>query len=281
MHNGYLQEFNKILRKIKRYNPKSDTGLLQRAFEFSLEAHKDQLRKSGEPYFVHCLEVAKILTDLRMDVTTIAGGLLHDVVEDTGITIKEVEEKFGTEIARLVDGVTKISEIRFDSVEQKQAENFRKMILSMVKDIRVIMIKFADRLHNMRTIEYLPRKKQERIAIETRDVYAPLAHRLGIAKIKWELEDLVLKTLEPEIYWELVQKIADKREERERYIRRVTAPIKKELKKYNIKAKIEGRPKHFYSIYGKMIKRQLPFEKIYDLLAIRIIVEKVEECYFV
>jgi GTP pyrophosphokinase len=281
MNNGFKKTFSDLLRKIQRYSPKSDTNLLLRAFDFSLEAHKEQLRKSGEPYFVHCLEVAKILTELKLDSTTIAGGLLHDVAEDTGVSIEEVEEKFGREVALVVDGVTKISELRFDSLEQRQAENFRKMLLSMVKDIRVILIKFADRLHNMRTIEYLPRKKQKRIAIETRDVYAPLAHRLGIAKIKWELEDLVLKTIEPETYWELVQKIADKREERERYIRRVTNPIRKELRKANIKAKIEGRPKHFYSIYGKMIQRELPFEKIYDLLAIRIIVKKVEECYFI
>ncbi|MFQ5751383.1 MAG: HD domain-containing protein, partial [bacterium] len=220
-------------------------SLLQDAFDFGYEAHKDQLRKSGEPYFVHCLEVAKILLELKMDPITIVGGLLHDVVEDTGINIEEVQEKFGTDVALLVDGVTKISELRFDSLEQRQAENFRKMIISMVKDIRVILIKFADRLHNMRTIEYLPRKKQERIAIETRDVYAPLAHRLGIAKIKWELEDLILKTLEPDTYLELMKKIADKREERERYIRRVTTPIRRELRQANTKATITGRPKHF------------------------------------
>lgn len=281
MHDGYRKTFNDLLRKLKRYSPKSDTNMLIRAFDFSFEAHKDQLRKSGEPYFVHCLEVAKILTGLKMDSTTITGGLLHDVAEDTGVSIEEVEEKFGTEVARLVDGVTKISELRFDSLERQQAENFRKMIISMVKDIRVILIKFADRLHNMRTIEYLPRKKQERIAIETRDVYAPLAHRLGIAKIKWELEDLVLKTLEPKSYWDLVKRITDKREERERYIRRVTNPIRRELRQANGKARIEGRAKHFYSIYGKMVKTQLPFEQIYDLSAIRIIVQKVEECYFV
>lgn len=282
MENGYYKKLQSdVLRKLKRYSPSANTAVLVEAWDFCMEAHKDQLRKSGEPYFVHCLEVAKILTDLKMDSTTIVGGLLHDVVEDTGITIDEVEERFGTEVALLVNGVTKISELRFDSLEQRQAENFRKMILSMVKDIRVILIKFADRLHNMRTIEYLPRKKQERIAIETRDVYAPLAHRLGIAKIKWELEDLALKTLEPDTYWELVRKISDKREERERYIRRVVAPIRRELRASNIKAKITGRPKHFYSIFGKMRTRQVPFEQIYDLLAIRIIVQKVEECYYV
>lgn len=281
MNNGYKNTFNELLRKLKKYSPNSDAALLHLAFDFGSEAHKDQLRKSGEPYFIHCLEVAKILTELKLDAKTVAGGLLHDVVEDTGVRIEEVEEKFGADVALLVDGVTKISELRFESLEERQAENFRKMIISMVKDIRVILIKFADRLHNMRTIEYLPEKKRKRIAIETRDVYAPLAHRLGIAKIKWELEDLILKTLEPDVYWDLMQKISDKREEREKYIRKVTSPIKKELREANIKATITGRPKHFYSIYGKMKKRQLPFEEIYDLLAIRIIVQKIEECYFV
>lgn len=276
----YKKAFQSLQRKHRRYAGHANTELLQRAFEFSRESHKDQLRKSGEPYFDHCFEVAKILVDLRMDSTTVAGGLLHDIAEDTGYTIEDVNEQFGEEVGLLVDGVTKISELRFDSLEERQAENFRKMIISMVKDVRVILIKFADRLHNMRTIEYLPKRKQERIAIETRDVYAPLAHRLGIAKMKWELEDLALKTLDPKAYWELVKRIADKREERERYIRRVTNPIQRELRGVNVKASIAGRPKHFYSIYGKMRRRQLPFDQIYDLLAIRIIVQRVEECYF-
>jgi GTP pyrophosphokinase len=281
MENGFKKELSELVRRVRRYSPKCNSALVQEAFAFGYAAHKDQLRKSGEPYFEHCVEVAKILSDLRMDSTTIAGGLLHDVVEDTGYNIGDVEDKFGPEISILVDGVTKISELRFESLEERQAENFRKMIISMVKDIRVILIKFADRLHNMRTLEHLPKTKQERIAIETRDVYAPLAHRLGIAKFKWELEDLILKTLEPKAYWDLVKQISDKREERERYIRKVTRPIRAELKKMNLKATITGRPKHFYSIYGKMKARELPFEQIYDLLAIRVLVEKVEECYFV
>ncbi len=281
MENGYKKPFQDLLRKHRRYTTYNDTVLITRAFDFSFDAHKDQLRKSGAPYFDHCFEVAKILTDLKMDSVTIASGFLHDVAEDTGYTIEDVSEAFGADVGLLVDGVTKISELKFDSVEERQAENFRKMIISMVKDIRVILIKFADRLHNMRTLEFLPKKKQERIAIETRDVYAPLAHRLGIAKIKWELEDLILKALHPESYWDLVKKISDKREERERYIRKVTNPIRKEVRQGKIKATITGRPKHFYSIYGKMHKRKLPFEQIYDLLAIRVIVEKVEDCYFV
>ncbi len=279
--NSYEKTFQWILRKLRRYsNHAVNVELLTEAFHYAQEAHKNQLRKSGAPYFEHCLEVAKILCDLRMDYFTIAGGLLHDVVEDTGVSFAEVEEKFGKEIAVLVDGVTKISELKFDSLEARQAENFRKMLLSMVRDIRVILIKFADRLHNMRTIEYLPEKKRLRIAIETRDVYAPLAHRLGIAKVRWELEDLALKTLAPKAYWEMVEKIASKREEREAYIRRITTPVRKELKQAGIVAKITGRPKHFYGIYQKMLRKDKSFEEIYDLQAVRIIVKRVEECYF-
>ncbi len=277
----FEKTFQRILRKLKRYSQYPiNTELLTRAFNFSQEAHRNQLRKSGAPYFEHCIEVANILCDLRLDYATIAGGLLHDVVEDTGVSIEEVQEKFGPEIAGLVNGVTKISELKFDSVEEQQAENFRKMLLSMVKDIRVILIKFADRLHNMRTIEYLPDKKRQRIALETREIYAPLAHRLGVAKVKWELEDLAFKTLSPKAYWELVQKITEKRTEREAYIRRITAPIRRELKAAGVVAKITGRPKHFYSIYQKMHAHEKPFEEVFDLLAIRIIVRRVEECYF-
>jgi len=281
MENGYKKSFQELLKKHKRFVPSANVDLLNKAFDFSYESHKEQFRKSGEPFFAHCFEVAKILIELKMDSTTVASALLHDVAEDTSVTIEEIEDEFGQDVALLVDGVTKISELKFESREQRQAENFRKMIISMIRDIRVILIKFADRLHNMRTIHYLPEQKRKRIAIETRDVYAPLAHRLGIAKIKWELEDLTLKALHPESYMELVNKVASKREEREKYIRRVTHPIRKELKLANIKATISGRPKHFFSIYGKMTKRQLPFEEIYDLLAIRVIVDRVEECYFV
>lgn len=277
----YKRRYQYLLRRLRRYSFYVDSALLEKAYFFALEAHQNQLRKSGEPYFEHCFQVGKILTELKMDYTTVAGGLLHDAVEDTGVTIDQIEEEFGEEIGLLVDGVTKISELKFNSVEERQAENFRKMILSMARDIRVILIKFADRLHNMRTIEHLPHIKQKRIALETRDVYAPLAHRLGIAKIKWELEDLALKTLEPDVYWELVNKVAEKREEREAHIQRITLPLRRELKKAGLRAKITGRPKHLYSIYQKMVKRDKSFEEIYDLLAIRVIVKQVEECYFV
>ena len=275
-----LKALEKLIRRIKRYSQTVDTELIRNAFIFSYNAHLEQLRKSGSPFFEHPLEVANILTELKMDYVTIAAALLHDVAEDTGVTIEEVEEKFGKEIADLVDGVTKISGLKFESTEERQAENFRKMLISMVNDMRVILIKFADRLHNMRTIEFLPEVKRARIALETRDVYAPLAHRLGIGKIRWELEDLAFKVLHPEEYQNILKKIAEKREEREKYIRKISKPIRHELKKANITAKIEGRPKHFYSIYGKIKRRKVAFEEIYDLLAIRIIVKKVEECYF-
>jgi len=281
MEEKYEKDLEDLICKIGQYNSSFDIELLKKAYTFSYHAHQDQLRKSGEPYFEHPLAVAQILADLRLDIGTICGGLLHDVAEDTGVTLDEVAEQFGVEIATLVDGVTKISELKFDSVEMIQAENFRKMIISMIKDIRVILIKFADRLHNMRTIEYLPEKKQKRIARETLEVYAPLAHRLGIAKLKWELEDLAFKTLNRQAYEELVSKVAEKRDERERYIKRVAVPIQRELKKLGIQARISGRPKNFYSIYMKMMRRRLPFEEIQDLLAVRVIVNKVEECYFV
>ncbi|HPN33140.1 MAG TPA: bifunctional (p)ppGpp synthetase/guanosine-3',5'-bis(diphosphate) 3'-pyrophosphohydrolase [bacterium] len=273
------QLFEGLMHRISRYNQNMDVKLLRKAFEFSYNAHRNQLRKSGKPYFDHPLEVAKILIGLRMDYETIAGGVLHDVAEDTDISIEQVQKEFGNNIAQLVDGVTKISEIKLMEFEERQAENFRKMLLSMVRDIRVILIKFADRLHNMRTLEFLPEKKRRRIALETREVYAPLAHRLGLAKIKWELEDLALKYLEPEAYAEINQRIADTRASRENYILEVTKPVREALVKAQIQARFEGRPKHFYSIYNKINKRNIPFEEIYDLLAVRVIVDKIEECY--
>ncbi len=279
MEEKYRAGLRNLIRKIRKYFPSLDADLLRRAYEFSFAAHKDQLRVSNEPYFEHPLKVANILADLKMDVVTICGALLHDVAEDTGITLDEVREQFGDEITTLVDGVTKISELKFDSVEVRQAENFRKMIISMIEDIRVILIKFADRLHNMRTIGFLPERKRMRIARETLEIYAPLAHRLGIARIKWELEDLAFKTLYPDAYNDIFKKIVEKRVERERYIQRVSRPIRKELKRFGLEATITGRPKHFYSIYMKMKRRHMSFEEIYDLLAIRIIVKRIEDCY--
>jgi len=280
VRNRYRRMLERIIKTIKSYNKNPDVDLLRRAYNYAYEAHKYQIRKSGVPYIEHCLETAKILSELRMDVITVAAGFLHDIVENTGISIDVIKDSFGDEVGQLVDGVTKISELKFRSHAEKQAENFRKMIFSMAQDLRVIMIKFADRLHNMRTIEYLPREKAERIALETREVYAPLAHRFGIARIKWELEDLSLKVLDPQMYEELVRKVADRREEREKYIRKLIVPIKRDLAKNGVHAKLTGRAKNLYSIYKKIKGRAGTFEAVYDLFAVRIIVEKVDECYF-
>jgi guanosine-3',5'-bis(diphosphate) 3'-pyrophosphohydrolase len=264
---------------VESFNANIDIPLIRRAYEFSAKAHAGQYRESKEPYLEHCLQVAFILAEQHLDSATITAGLLHDVVEDTDVTLEQVRVEFGDEIAELVDGVTQIGELKFSSVEEEQAEYFRKMLLSMAKDIRVIIIKLADRLHNMRTLDPLDKQKQKRIAQETRDVYAPLAHRFGMAKIKWELEDLSLKYLDSEAYDELVRKVNERREDREAYIQEIAEPLKMELEKVGINAEITGRPKHFDSIYRKMQKRQKPFEEIYDLFAIRITVDTVAECY--
>ncbi len=280
LHNQFDDRFESLLKNINKYSKKSDIDMIRHAYNFGLDAHKKQRRYSGEPYFDHCLNVAEILAELKMDSTTITAGILHDVVEDTGVDLEEIAEKFGEVIANLVDGVTKIGELKLKSQEQRQAETFRKMLVSMASDVRVIIIKFADRLHNMRTLEHVPAKKRSRIAVETRDVYAPLAHRFGIAKIKMELEDLVLKHIDEQSYNTINRKINQSREIREKYIKDITKPIEKDLRKAKVKFKIVGRAKHYYSIYHKMVKQKRPFEDIYDLLAIRIIVNKIEECYY-
>jgi GTP pyrophosphokinase len=281
MEQKYQKKFQVIADKIQSYNPGADIVFLRKAFEFAYEAHKSQLRRSGEPYFNHCLNVGELLTDLKLDYITIAGGFLHDVCEDTNITIEEVKEQFGTEIATLVNGLTKISELRFESREVQQAENFRKMLLSMTEDLRVILIKFADRLHNMLTIEHLPASTQQRIAHETLDVYAPLAHRFGMAGLKSQLEDLALKVIDYDAYREIEKKVKMKRLEREDYLEKVMEPIRKELERLNIEARVFGRAKHFFSIYQKIKNRGKSFEEIMDLNAIRIIVKRVDDCYFV
>ena len=258
-----------------------DPEFVVRAYDFAEQAHRGQERKSGAPYIHHGVEVARILAQLHLDSTTIAAGLLHDVLEDTGVTSEEVEAAFGEEVVSLVDGVTKITGLKFKSQEARRAETFRKMLLSMVKDLRVILIKFADRLHNMRTLEFLEPEKQRRIALETREVYAPLAHRLGIARIQWELEDLCLKHLEPEAYRDIQEKIQFSREEREAYIEEIKTPLEQALRRSGIDAEIVGRPKNSYSTYRKMERRGVPFEEIYDLLAIRILVQNVKACYHV
>jgi len=264
---------------IESYNANIDIPLIRKAYEFSDRAHAGQRRYSGEPFVEHCLEVAFFLAELHLDSTTIAAGLLHDVVEDTQVTISDLRKEFGDEVAELVDGVTKLSAIQFTSLEEQQVEYFRKMLLSMAKDIRVILIKLADRLHNMRTLEHLPRDKRERIARETRDVYAPLAHRFGINKAKTELEDLSLKYLEPQMYEQLADLVKESKEEREACVQEIVHPLKEALGKDGIMATVHGRAKHLDSIHRKIRIRRVPFEEIYDLLAIRVIVNTERECY--
>jgi GTP diphosphokinase / guanosine-3',5'-bis(diphosphate) 3'-diphosphatase len=270
---------NDILDRIAEYDPHADLELIQRAYVFSAKVHQGQTRLSGEPYLIHPLEVAGILADLRLDAGTVATGLLHDTVEDTHAKLDEIREVFGQEIADLVDGVTKLSRVTFSSREEQQAETFRKMILAMSKDIRVILIKLADRLHNIRTLQYQSRNSQIRIARETLDIYAPIAHRLGIIWIKRELEDQGFRFLEPEMYEEIVQKVAQAKTEREDYIREVEGLIFQELESHELKPTVKGRFKHYFSIYKKMQSQHLPFEELYDLLAFRIVLRNKAECY--
>ena len=262
-------------------NDRLDEEVLARAYRFSEEAHRGQFRNSGEPYVTHAVEVAKILAELQLDTTTVASGLIHDVVEDTKITVADVEKAFGAEIAAIVDGLTKIAKLpNSGSNQDRQVESYRKLLLSIAKDARVIIVKLADRLHNMRTLEFLPEEKQRRIAQETRDLYAPLAHRFGMAKMRWELEDLAFKHLETEEYKALAKKVAQKRGEREALIAALRIPLQHELAKAGIRnVEVTGRPKHLWSIYKKMKQREKPYEEIYDLLAIRVLVNSVPDCY--
>ena len=268
-----------LKEKIKTYNPKADFEVLDKVFAFAAQAHEGQKRNSGEPYITHPLAVAKILAGLELGMETIEAGLLHDVVEDTAITSEEIESSFGQEIALLVDGVTKLSRIEYRSKEEQQAENLRKMFLAMAQDIRVILIKLADRLHNMRTLQHHNPKKQKEVAEETLEIYAPLAHRLGIFKVKWEMEDTSLRYLERDKYYELVDKIATKRHEREKYIHLLIDNLQEKLGEVHIKAEIKGRPKNFYSIYKKMKDQNKDLSEIYDLIAVRVVVDSIKDCY--
>jgi len=256
-----------------------DISRMKRALQYAALAHENQHRLSGEPYIIHPIQVAKMLFEMGFNSDVIIAGLLHDTVEDTGTTLENLKNEFGSEVADLVDGVTKISRIKSENIKQRQAENIRKMLLSMVNDIRIILIKLADKLHNMRTLEYLDRVRAERIARETLDIYAPLAGRLGMARIKIELEDLALKTLEPEMYEDIKSQVVQKKEIRERYIEHVKRILMKEFQEHKIDALIYGRVKHFYSIYKKMKDRDKGFDEIYDLFAIRIIGKSVRQCY--
>lgn len=268
-----------IIAAVKTYEPKANTRLIRRAYDLAKAAHKGQTRVSGEEYIIHPLHVAQILTELHIDDVTISAALLHDVVEDTIYTNEQIADMFGEEVAMIVDGVTKLGRIKYKSKEEVQLENYRKMFLAMAKDIRVIMVKLADRLHNMRTLKYMREDKQKRIAKETIEIYAPLANRLGISNIKWELEDLCLRYLEPETYYDLVENVKQKRRERQAFIDTSIEQIREKLDEANIKADINGRAKHFYSIYKKMKRDNKSISEIYDLSAIRVLVESVKDCY--
>ncbi|MHC1746054.1 MAG: bifunctional (p)ppGpp synthetase/guanosine-3',5'-bis(diphosphate) 3'-pyrophosphohydrolase [Negativicutes bacterium] len=273
------QAIENIIAQIQASQPEASVDLVRKAYDFACNAHEGQLRASGEPYISHPLGVAKILAGLQIDTVTISAALLHDVVEDTQVSLEELERIFGKDIAKLVDGVTKLNKIEYKSKEEQQMENFRKMFLAMAKDIRVVLIKLADRLHNMRTLKYMPEPKQQKIAYETLEIFAPLAHRLGISSIKWELEDLSFRYLEPEKYYKLVEQVKQKRQEREKMINETIEILSERINAMDIKAVIEGRPKHFYSIYKKMQKDHKDLSEIYDLSAIRVIVDSVKDCY--
>jgi len=272
-------EFDQLIQKVEAYNPEADLDLIHRAYDFSAKAHAGQMRESGVPYLQHPLAVAGILTFLKLDVQAIIAGLLHDTIEDTTATSEELEKEFGRDVARLVEGVTKIGQIPFKSYEEKQAENFRKMVLSMANDIRVVFIKLADRLHNMKTLEALEEPKQKKIAQETLDIYAPLANRLGISWMKQQLEDLCLQYLKPDIYAMLTLRVAKRDEERQEYIQTIIAMAKDALTQADLPGDIHGRPKHLFSVYQKMERQSITFDEVYDLTAVRIITDTKMNCY--
>ena len=276
---GQSSPIDPVLKKVRGYNPKADVREIARAYAFAESSHEGQKRKSGEEFITHPLAVTEILADLRLDTTTLEAALLHDTVEDTEVSIADIEQEFSPEVARIVDGLTKLDRLEFHSREQEQAENVRKMIVAMAGDIRVLLIKLADRLHNMRTLGVFPEAKQRRIATETLEIYAPLAHRLGVQEIKWELEDLSFKTLHPGPYREIVSLVDARRDERTALIEQVTSEARAKLKELGVKAEVEGRPKHLYSIYEKMVIRGKEFNEIYDLVGVRILVDSLRDTY--
>lgn len=273
------QLYLELIEKMKTYHPTKDFGMVEKAYRLAVEAHKDQKRKSGEPYIIHPLKVAYILAELELDRETIVAGILHDVIEDTIYSYEDISHMFSEEIAALVDGVTKLGKLSYSTKEEIQAENYRKMFLAMAKDIRVILIKLADRLHNMRTLNYMTPAKQREKAQETLDIYAPLAHRLGISKIRTEMEDLCFKYLNPDAYFDLEEKIEKKRIEREAFVNDIVKDVQAKMDEAGIKGKIEGRSKHFFSIYKKMVNQNKTLDQIYDLFAVRAIVDSVRDCY--
>ncbi|MEK9898378.1 MAG: RelA/SpoT family protein, partial [Actinomycetota bacterium] len=273
------RELEPVIRTLRRYHPKADTRTLERAYEMAEYLHRDQKRRSGEPYITHPVAVASILADLGMPASTLSAALLHDTVEDCGYSLDALREDFGDEIALLVDGVTKLDKVTYG--EASAAETVRKMVVAMARDIRVLVIKLTDRLHNMRTLRWLPEDKQQKKAKETLEIYAPLAHRLGMNAIKWELEDLSFATLYPKMYEEIVRLVGERAPSRDKYLAEVISDIEAQLKTSRIKASVTGRPKHYYSVYQKMIVRGRDFNDIYDLVGVRILVDSIRECYAV
>ncbi|MFW5737156.1 MAG: RelA/SpoT family protein, partial [Halanaerobium sp.] len=272
-------ELDILLDKIKSYMDDPDLEMVKKAYEYAERAHQEQYRVSGEPFVEHPLGVAIILADLELDIVSIVASLLHDVVEDTGISSEEIEREFGSEVAHIVDGVTKLTRMQFKTKADQQAESLRKMFVAMAEDIRVVLIKLADRLHNMRTLNYLKKEKRKEKSRETLEIYAPLAHRLGMSKIKWELEDLSFRYLKPDMYYEVSHKVQANRKQREKDIQAAIEKLKSTLKEHDIEAEIYGRPKHLYSIFNKMKRKEVEFNEIYDLTAVRVLVENVKECY--
>ena len=274
--NVTIEEFFEFL---KTYLDEKQIAFVKKAYDFAAKMHADQKRRSGEPYIIHPIQVANILAQMKMDEETLAAAFLHDVVEDTDTTLQQLKEMFGAKVAMLVDGVTKLGKIEYISKEERQIENYRKMFLAMAQDIRVVIIKLADRLHNMRTMKYMPVHKQQSISKETLEIYAPLANRLGIYTIKWELEDMAFRYRDPELYYNLVEQVKTKRKEREAMINDAMETLRQELDRVNIRCEIQGRPKNFYSIYKKMMRDHKELNEIYDLLAIRVLVDTVKDCY--
>ena len=275
------QLYLELIEKIKTYHPSSDFSMIEKAYKLAVDAHKDQKRKSGEPYIIHPLKVAYILAELELDMESIVAGILHDIIEDTEYSYEDIAQMFSEEIAALVDGVTKLGKLSYTTKEEAQAENYRKMFLAMAKDIRVILIKLADRLHNMRTLNYMKPEKQKEKAQETLDIYAPLAHRLGISKIRSEMEDLCFKYLDPDAFFDLATKIERKKEERDEFVQDIVKELQQKMDEAGIKGKVYGRTKHFFSIYKKMVNQNKTMDQIYDLFAIRALVDNVKDCYAV